>query len=351
MRFEHAAVTGDEASQRVRVCVVHLEHAFRRPRGLHFIPGDEHAHPGLLDGSHMVQAQGRHQPQVLRTQAPADIEGGRSGLKVFATMADVLARRDGSRHNDLPGFFRGVLGRNDRVDAVRHRGAGHDPHGRAGRKFARERLAGHGLAQHAEVERVVLGGAGCFRSAQRKAVHRGSIEARDVERRNHSGCQRATAGVLEGNRLRAQPRRVPIDPVQHGRHFAALPEAVHAHVEDRGDFGFHTALMEVGVVPSCMASRPPGHRDRNTGRLAARGASGEQRRARIVAQLIPRPREGQAWVGGPRLATGARASTSRYPRKGTAMTCVPGSTGQRSGRRAALRLSCRRRSPPARRAR
>ncbi len=246
MRFEHAAVTGDEAAQRVRVRVVDLEHAFRRSRGLHFIAGDEHAHPGLPDDGHMVQAQGRHEPQVLRTQAPADAEGCRSGLKVFAAMADVLAGGNGSSHHDLTGVLRGVLGWNDRVDAVGDRGAGHDPHCRAGWEVPRERLARHGLTQHAELERVVFGGPGRFRAAQRKAVHGGSIEARDVERRNHIGRQRAAAGVLEGNRLCAQSRRVPIDPIQHGGHFAALAEAVHAHVEDRSDFGFHSALMGQG---------------------------------------------------------------------------------------------------------
>ena len=120
-------------------------------------------------------------------------------MQVFAAMADVLARGDGPSHHDLPGGLRGVLGRNDRVDVFGNRSAGHDPDCRSGREFPRERLAGHGLAQDAKLEGVVFGRSGRFRAAQRKAVHRGPIEAGDVERCNHVRRQCAAAGLLEPN--------------------------------------------------------------------------------------------------------------------------------------------------------
>jgi hypothetical protein len=36
---------------------------------------------------------------------------------------------------------------------------------------------------------------------------------------------------------------VPIDPVQHGRYFTALAEAVHPHIGDRSDGIFHAAFI------------------------------------------------------------------------------------------------------------
>ncbi len=133
MHFQHAAVTRNEAAQHVRVRVVNVVDVLRRTRGLHFVASDEHAHAGLPNGAHMVQAQGRHEPQILWTQTSADAKGDRSCLQVLSAMADVLAWSHGSSNDDLPVGLRGVLGRNHRVDAFGDGRTGHDPHGRTRR--------------------------------------------------------------------------------------------------------------------------------------------------------------------------------------------------------------------------
>ena len=72
--------------------------------------------------------------------------------------------------------------------------------------------------------------------------------------------------------------RVLIDPVQHSGHFAALAEAVHAHVGDRSDCSFHSALMRQERFLCTKAIRQP----RWTNKMAVGGTrSAGQQMARI----------------------------------------------------------------------
>ena len=74
---------------------------------------------------------------------------------------------------------------------------------------------------------------------QRVAVHSGTVEARDVDGRDHVESEHATGGNIQPDDFVEQTLRVRVDPRQRDPDFAAFPKAVHPHVSGRGSFAMH----------------------------------------------------------------------------------------------------------------
>ena len=104
---------------------------------------------------------------------------------------------------------------------------------------AGERLAGQRLPHDAEGERVVVARAPGLRALERVSVHRGTIESRHVERRDHVARQHASARGLDAHDFVPEPHRVRIDPRERDAHLASLAEAVHANVTCGRPFPVH----------------------------------------------------------------------------------------------------------------
>ena len=132
-----------------------------------------------------------------------------AGVQVVARGPHVQARRHLrlDRHDGAVGAALGALDHHDRVGAVGHRRAGHDPH-RLARRRARGRRGGRPPPRPRPAARPArLGGAGGVGRPHGVAVHRRVGERRHVRRRRDGLGEHEPGRVGPGHRQRARRQR------------------------------------------------------------------------------------------------------------------------------------------------
>ncbi len=146
--LDHPAVALDERRQHRPVGVGNVEAVRPRSRRQQLVAGHDEPHARASHDTHLSMAHGAEDAEVLRPQHAAGLEEGRASHDVFATPADVLARRDRRRRGlttvvltTSAGFRRPYLGRfsrtfdihefcrQHRIGARRDRRARHHAHG------------------------------------------------------------------------------------------------------------------------------------------------------------------------------------------------------------------------------
>ena len=117
-----------------------------RSSGDEFVPGDHQLDARLANDTHLAHASGAEKTKILRAEDTAGLEEDGSARDVFARLADVFARRDGSDREDCRRLDFGPFGRQHRVAPRRHWRPRHDPHGFARSDGAFERTSRKGLS-------------------------------------------------------------------------------------------------------------------------------------------------------------------------------------------------------------
>jgi hypothetical protein len=181
----HAAVRGDDGSEREAVDVVDVSVPKRLPGFDDLVAGGQNRDPRLRKHFDVDATDGGERPDAAGCDEVACRNHAIARVNVGAALADVLPGRRGREDIDRAGVrLRRLFHHHDRVRAGGQRGAGGDFGARAAGDDLRRYGPGEDAIQLAEADGGVARGTRGVGRDDRVAVHRRSGERRDVDRRS-----------------------------------------------------------------------------------------------------------------------------------------------------------------------